>query len=325
MRGITFLALVSSVVIPAVVVAKIQVGKIVVAQESKSVLNSQNMDLLIGYININPTNLGEAVLAIVDDTALSGSDGATLFVDTGKSGTGQVTVYTVRKGDTLGEIAEMHGVSANTIVWANDIVGGKIKEGQELVILPISGVRHTVKSGDTLQSIATKYKADLGDVLSYNNLSSASKIKAGDVIIVPDGRITAVSIARKSSGSSIPSAQITVTAGYYARPLSGGKKSQGIHGYNGIDLAAPTGTPVMASAQGTVTVSRSGGYSGGYGTYVVISHPNGTQTLYAHMGQNYVSTGQRVEQGQVIGAVGMTGRTTGPHLHFEVRGARNPF
>jgi murein DD-endopeptidase MepM/ murein hydrolase activator NlpD len=98
-----------------------------------------------------------------------------------------------------------------------------------------------------------------------------------------------------------------------------------LHGHNGIDLAAPVGTPVLASAGGKVIVSRMGGYNGGYGIYVVISHSNGTQTLYAHLNANWVSVGEEVVQGQVIGTVGRTGRVTGPHLHFEVRGAKNPF
>ena len=109
------------------------------------------------------------------------------------------------------------------------------------------------------------------------------------------------------------------------KPISGGRKSQGIHGHNGVDLAAPVGTPIMASASGKVIISRTGGYNGGYGTYVVISHSNGTQTLYAHMSDNYVTVGESVSQGQTIGEIGMTGRTTGPHIHFEVRGASNPF
>lgn len=109
------------------------------------------------------------------------------------------------------------------------------------------------------------------------------------------------------------------------RPLRGGVKSQGIHGYNGIDIAAPVGTPILASADGAVILARTSGYNGGYGLYVVIKHNNGTQTLYAHMSRVNVSVGQTVTQGEVIGAVGNTGRSTGPHIHFEVRGARNPF
>ena len=286
--------------------------------------NSQTLALLAGYLNINPTGTGGAEVAIVDGTVLesNGIEGE-FFVDLGKSGTGQISVYIVRTGDTLSEIAEMFGVSANTIIWANDIRGTSIKVGQELVILPISGVRHVVKSGDTLKSVATKYRADLNDVLLYNGLAIGDKIKSGDVIIIPDGVISAtqVSSVKNSAGTRT----YPVYSGYYIRPMTGGRKTQGIHGNNGVDLAAPTGTPILAAADGRVIVSRAGGYNGGYGSYIVISHPNGTQTLYAHLSQNSVFVGQNIVQGQTIGAEGNTGKSTGPHLHFEIRGAKNPF
>jgi murein DD-endopeptidase MepM/ murein hydrolase activator NlpD len=287
--------------------------------------NSQNISLLEGYLNINPTGTGGAEIAIVDSTALESNGGESeVFVDLGKSGTGQISVYVVRQGDTLSEIAEMFGVSTNTILWANDVKANSIKVGQELVILPISGVRHVGKSGDTLESLAKKYKADLEDILSYNGLAANAKIKPGDVVIIPDGVISASQIASTNvSGSKVSTYPTYV--GYYLRPIAGGKKSQGIHGNNGVDLAAPIYTPVLASADGKVIVSRTSGYNGGYGIYVVVSHANGTQTVYAHMSVNNVSVGQGVLQGQVIGAIGMTGKTTGPHLHFEVRGAKNPF
>lgn len=282
------------------------------------------MSLLEGYLNINPTGIGGAEVAIVDSVALESSGGdSEVFLDLGKSGTGQISVYVVRRGDTLSEIAKMFGVSTNTIVWANDIRTGSIKEGQELVILPISGVRHVVKSGDTLKSVATKYKASFDDILSYNGLTADTKIKPGDIVIIPDGVISATQTSLTSGVQTSPS--YPTYAGYYLRPIMGGKKSQGIHGHNGVDLAAPIYTPILASADGKVIVSRVGGYNGGYGTYIVISHANGTQTVYAHMSVNNVSVGDRVDQGQIIGAIGMSGKTTGPHVHFEVRGAKNPF
>jgi len=312
-------------ILPIFAYARSQVGQILRMSEVRETGNSQTMSLLEGYLNINPTGTGGAEIAIVDSVALEshGVD-SEVFVDLGKSGTGQISVYVVRKGDTLSEIAEMFGVSANTILWANDIKANSIKVGQELVILPISGVRHTVKSGDTLQSVAKKYKADLDDVLSYNGLATNAKIKPGDVVIIPDGVISASQISSTGVSSS-KSSSFPTYAGFYLKPIVGGKKSQGIHGNNGVDLANSVGTVVMAAADGTVIVSRKGGYNGGYGTYVVISHANGTQTLYAHMSANNVSVGEQVSQGQAIGAVGMTGKTTGPHLHFEVRGAKNPF
>ncbi|MDO8565056.1 MAG: peptidoglycan DD-metalloendopeptidase family protein [bacterium] len=309
------------IISPALIEAKNQGGKVLRAPETRSAGNSQTMELLEGYLNTNPAGIGGPSVAIVDETALSsGGDDSGAFVDLGRSGNGEISVYIVRKGDTIGEIAEMFGVSTNTILWANDLKSKILKEGQELVILPISGVKHTVKSGDTLQSLANKYKADLDEIISYNNIPTGAKLAVGDTIIIPDGVVSGV-----SNSSGTVTSQTNVVSGYYIRPINGGRKSQGIHGHNGVDLASSIGTPIMASASGKVIVSRTGGYNGGYGTYVVVSHPNGTQTLYAHMSKNNVEVGEVVTQGQVIGSIGMTGKTTGPHVHFEVRGARNPF
>jgi LysM repeat protein len=327
-KAVLFLGLFVVIAIPASAYARSQKAKFSRTPEVVEPKNSQTMSLLEGRANTNTTPSKTPRLAIVDGSALSSEgDGGESFVDVGKSGTGQISVYIVRKGDTLPAIAKMFGVSTNTIVWANDLKGSKIVEGQELVILPISGVRHTVKKGDTLKSIATKYKADMNDVLAYNDITVDTKLVPGSIIIVPDGEISASSSSStSSSGTKNPSiSNVPSYAGYYMRPISGGRKTQGIHGHNGVDLASSMGTPIMAAAKGTVIVSKTGGYNGGYGTYVVISHPNGTQTLYGHLSSNNVGVGQSVEQGQVIGGMGNSGKSTGVHLHFEVRGAKNPF
>jgi murein DD-endopeptidase MepM/ murein hydrolase activator NlpD len=112
---------------------------------------------------------------------------------------------------------------------------------------------------------------------------------------------------------------------YYSCPTTG-VLTQGLHGRNSVDIAAPVGTPLLASASGIVTISKSNGtWNGGYGNFVVISHDNGTQTLYAHMRNTVVAPGEKVYQGTKIGYIGVSGMTTGPHVHFEVRGAKNPF
>ncbi len=289
------------------------------------------MALLEAPKNINPSVSVGRTLAIIDNSALYyEGDSGTAFIDAGKSGTGQISVYVVRKGDSLALIAKMFGVSTNTITWANNLKGGVIKEGDQLVILPVSGIKHTVKKGDTLQYIAKLYKADINDILSYNDVTIDTKLGIGDVIIVPDGEIVTISISSGSSNQSKEPLLLNVNnyptyAGYYQRPINGGRKTQGIHGYNGVDLAAPKGTPIYAAADGRVIIARTSGYNGGYGLYVVISHTNGTQTVYGHMSKVNVSVGQNVVRGQIIGAVGNTGRSTGSHVHFEIRGAKNPF
>ena len=238
-----------------------------------------------------------------------------------KPSSDQISIYVVRKGDTLSSIAQMFNVTVNTIRWANDLKGNIISEGQTLTILPIPGVRHTVKKGDTVRSIAKTYKASVSDILAYNNIGETTKLNVGDVVIVPDGEMT--SIENATPVRFVESTQ-QVVAGYYLRPVPG-RKTQGLHGQNGVDLASPIGTPILAAAPGTVIISKTSGWNGGYGIYLVIQHNNGTQTLYSHNSNNVVYVGQQVERGQVIGYVGVTGKTTGPHVHFEVRGARNPF
>ena len=311
--------------LPVLVVAKSQAGVVSRMPEAKALNSSSTMGgLLESPLNIDPMSIGGPVMAIVDNIALeAGRMGGETFVELGKSGTGQIGIHIISEGETLSEIAEMFGISTNTIIWANDLKNTSIKVGQELIILPISGVRHTVKRGDTLQSIAKSYKADLDDVLSYNDLTSNADLKIGDIVIVPNGVISAQANI-KSSLTQI-SSSLPTYSGYYLRPIVGGRRSQGIHGYNAVDLAAPKGTPIMASAEGKVLIALTAGYNRGYGLYVAISHPNGTQTVYGHMSRVNVFVGQRVEQGDIIGAVGNTGNSTGPHVHFEIRGARNPF
>lgn len=251
-----------------------------------------------------------------------------------------ISTYTVKKGDTLESIAKMFSVSVNTVLWSNDITKKDvIKEGQMLVILPITGVSHTVKRGDTIQSIAKQYKSDPDETLSFNALSGNSDLKIGDSIIIPDGEITPVvkipikpsgGVAIKTGGSlnilKSASPNLTDPGGYFIRPVPAGtRRSQGLHGNNGVDMASKLGTPITAAAAGTVIISKNSGYNGGYGLYVVVAHPNGMQTLYGHLSQVLVNVGEKLKQGEVLGKMGQTGKSTGVHLHFEVRGGKNPF
>jgi LysM repeat protein len=288
--------------------------------------NSQNIALLKATLNSDTNaNLGGGDITIVNNSALlpdSGPLGTMADIEDAVADQDQISIYVVREGDNLSQIAKMFGVSVNTIIWTNDIKRGSlIKTGQNLVILPISGVQYAVKKGDTIAKIAKKYKGDADDIVDYNGING-SELVVGDTIIIPDGIDPTVRPVYRSyvRGSSGPS-----YSGYYIRPVAGGRRSQGLHGYNAIDIAAPVGTPVVASASGDVTISRGYGWNGGYGQYIVIKHPNGSQTLYGHLSRNIVSTGWHVVKGQVIGYVGNTGRSTGSHVHFEIRGARNPF
>lgn len=276
--------------------------------------------------NHNPTPntaIGGGTITTAEGALVStGPVGANAIAEAKQNTAGEISVYVVRDGDSLSQIAEMYGVTSNTILWANDIKSAaSIKPGQTLVILPVAGVQHKVVKGDTAASIAKKYKAELDDVLAFNHITEDTALTAGEEIIIPGGTVQAVATLSGDSASGSGTG-----AGWLIHPLPGSQKSQGIHGYNGIDFArVPQGSTVRAAAGGTVVVARSGGWNGGYGNYVVIKHANGAQTLYAHLSSVEVSQGQTVAQGDRIGGVGTTGRSTGIHLHFEVRGGKNPF
>lgn len=296
---------------------------VVVYERQAPVDSPADVTLLSATTNPDPTGAIGGGDLIIDEGALVA--GGTLGEDemaAAKTFTGEISVYVVREGDTLSQIADMYDVTTNTIRWANEIPGGVIQPGDSLVILPIAGVRHVIKSGDTLSTVAKKYDADMTEILEYNQLAEGAELTVGETIVVPGGQIAApVRVAAaptKSSGSTGSSAG-------FVHPAPGSVRTQGVHGYNGVDLASSYGAAIRAAAAGEVIVSKSSGWNGGYGNYVVIKHPSGVQTLYAHLSSNSVGVGAYVGAGEVIGGMGSTGRSTGVHLHFEVRGARNPF
>lgn len=294
-------------------------------EEKGEFFNSQNIPLLSAGGTGNLGNATGGAVFNVEDPTLSpvmGPLGSIADADAYKLD--QITTYTVREGDNLSKIAKMFGVDVGTIYWANNIKRGNIiKPGDVLVILPISGIQYEIKKGDTIESIAKKYKSDPSEIISYNGIEKDDLI-IGLTIIIPNAELEPVPSSNGISNTAIGTNGPNL-GGYFLRPISGGRKSQGLHGFNGVDLASSCGSSVFASASGTVIVSRSIGWNGGYGNYVVISHPNGTQTVYAHLLVVSVVVGQHINQGSIIGAVGSTGRSTGCHLHFEIRGARNPF
>lgn len=300
--------------------------------------SSQNVPVLVAARHIDPSGArGGGGVTIADGSALVAEttpfSGRTADVMAPAS-PDQISWYIVQVGDTLSQVADMFDVSVNTIVWANELKSSvDIHPGQTLLILPISGVQHTIAEGDTLESIAEEYGggADteeldslIQEIAEFNGIEPGAALAVGEVITVPGGMVEqeyeesttyAYSGGSSSGGSS----------GAFIHPIPGAVRTQGLHGYNAVDYGAPVGTPIRASDGGTVIVSRVGGWNGGYGNYIVIDHHDGTQTLYAHMSRNVVWQGQSVVAGQKIAEVGNTGRSTGPHLHFEVRGAPNPF
>ncbi|MDP3995166.1 MAG: M23 family metallopeptidase, partial [bacterium] len=240
-----------------------------------------------------------------------------------------IITYAVREGDTISEVAEQFNVSTNTILWANNI-GPRdfIKPGQELVILPVTGVTHTISRGDTLNAIAARYRAKPEDILEVNNLASASELVIGAKVVVPDGLPPAPARPAVQPASGLADLgsifkPAPAAAGTFNWPTTSRGITQYFRGWRhtGIDIGNKTGQPIYAADGGVVTTS--GWNSGGYGYYVIIDHGNGIQTLYAHASKLNVARGDRVDKGDVIAAVGSTGRSTGPHVHFEVRVSGN--
>ena len=297
-----------------------------------TLIPSASTPALVAAINRNPNASAPIAFAISGGSALVpyGGHADTTGDIANVSPPDRISVYPVRSGDTLSDIANMFDVSINTIIWANNLKSARdVHPGDILIILPISGVEHTVVKGNTLNSVAKKYGGDANEIAQYNGLDSAVALEIGSTIIIPDGAIAVPSTRSPGYPSSIRGPYLggggPVLTGYYRNPVPNGIITQKLHGWNGIDIAAARGTPVYAAADGTVIVARNNrAWNGGYGNYAVITHNNGTQTLYSHMKNAIVSSGQSVLSGQIIGYVGSTGLSTGAHLHFEVRGAANP-
>ena len=242
-----------------------------------------------------------------------------------------IILYEVKKGDTLDTVAGLFNISKNTIIWANDLKDKKIIAGSSLIILPITGITYTATKSITLEQIAKKYNADVSEIAEFNGISPSTKLSKGQSVIIPDAEGELASTNSTNKNTKVVASKKIVyknnaILGYFMKPVSC-TKSQGLHGpyHTGVDFSCHVGTSVIAAADGVVIRASSVGYNGGYGEVIIISHSNGTQSIYAHLSGLNVVVGQRVSQGQIIGATGNTGRSTGPHLHFETRGTANPF
>jgi LysM repeat protein len=241
-----------------------------------------------------------------------------------------IFAYVVQEGDTPGSIAANFGVSLNTILWANNLKSSSIiKPNQELIILPISGVMHTVKKGDTLLSIAKKYQTSSEEIFLFNNLDDEGSIKIGQELIIPNGRLSSATSLSLSAGLKPMTIDIShwpKIDGFFAYPTSGGWNRGIFHYYNAVDIVSSCGSPIYAAADGMVVEAKgTGRYNYGYGNLVKIQHYNGTTTVYGHLSELSVKEGDKVYQGDLIGKMGDTGNAECCHLHFEVRGAQNPF
>jgi len=232
-----------------------------------------------------------------------------------------IITYTIQAGDTVQAIADLFRLDPTTIMWANPAVEDApdlLRIGQEVVILPIDGVYHKVAADDTLASIAEKYKVEPEAIVTceYNYLESLDQpIDEGTYLVVPGGEKPYIPKVVTTYVGSVPEG--ARGTGRFQWPVLG-RITQGYwYGHRAIDIGAPTGSAALAADGGFI--SFAGWTDVGYGYLIVIDHANGFATYYAHLSNMYVLAGQAVERGQVIGSVGSTGWSTGPHLHFEVR------
>lgn len=230
--------------------------------------------------------------------------------------------YEVRQGETISQIATDFGVSENTILWENDLTAqSQIKAGQTLRILPISGVAHKVAGGDTIYSIAKKYRANSQAIIDFpfNDIGDDFQLATGQLLVIPDGappEKAKPAPTQYLARENIPTPDLG--SGQFAWPAAGELAQYFAWYHPAIDISNLGGGPIYAADAGTVTVA---GWPDnyGYGNRVVIDHGNGFTTLYAHMSAIYVSVGQKVSKGDAIGAMGSTGRSSGVHVHLEIR------
>ena len=232
-----------------------------------------------------------------------------------------IVMHTVVAGDTLYAVAQKYGLRAETLIWANNMEQNPdlLRLGQKLVVLPINAVYHTVAAKDTIESIAKQYKAKPADIIAHkgNNLDPKNPaIKVGQKLLVPGGSKPILQKMVKIYSGAVP-ANASKGTGRFVWPASG-RITQGFKPYHrALDIAGWTGAQIKAADSGYVI--DAGWNDTGYGNYVVVDHRNGFQTLYGHLSRILVNAGTSVGKGTVIGLMGSTGRSTGPHLHFEVR------
>lgn len=229
----------------------------------------------------------------------------------------QVIIYKVQKGDTLGAIAEKFGISVDTIKWANNLRTERLSLDQELKIPPVTGLVHKVKPGDTIYNIAKTYKTDAQKIVNFpfNDFADLDTfaLNVGQILIVPDGVMPqAAPIA-----TAVPVTQLAGGTGELAWPVGGSITQYPVWYHMALDIANSAAPGIAAAASGKVSLVERQRYA--YGWHVIIDHGNGLSTLYAHLSDIYVEVGQNIAKGQIIAKMGSTGRSTGVHLHFEVR------
>ena len=234
----------------------------------------------------------------------------------------KVIDYTVQKGDTISTIAEKFGISENTVRWENDLSGDNITVGDTLKILPVTGMSYKVQSGDTIYSIAKKFATEPQKIVDFpfNDFANPEtfSLVVGQMLIVPDA-IKPEEQPYIHPQVYIAQGPVSVSSAGFTWPVHGVITQFASWYHMALDIAAPIGTPIVAAQDGFVSSVSVGTWDYGYGNNVYVDNGSGFKSHYAHMMAVNVSPGEKVQAGKtVLGWIGVTGRTTGPHVHFEI-------
>jgi murein DD-endopeptidase MepM/ murein hydrolase activator NlpD len=234
----------------------------------------------------------------------------------------EIITYTVQPNDNVWSIANGFGLQVETLVWANPAVEKApdlLSVGQVLTVLPVDGIYYTVQAGDTVEKLAKEFKTDAAKITSFelNELAEPYALAAGQRLVIPDGRkkIVPSNYYPMTRVGSAPKGAAKGT-GSFAWPAKGWLTQRFWSGHQAVDIGNRTGTPILATDAGYVLMAGRGTW--GYGNQVLIDHGTGYLTRYAHLHTILVKAGQSVTKQQQIGTMGSTGRSTGPHLHFEI-------
>lgn len=231
----------------------------------------------------------------------------------------EMKTYQVRQGDSLWSIANAYDLDINTLFGCNTFKNPDVlKPGTTIQVPNQDGILYKVQKGDSLASITKKYGVHMEGIFSANSMGKEESLIAGKQIFLPAAKPLSVARSRSVSGSSSARGFRWPVVGRISSPFGWRRdpfnKRKDFH--TGLDIKAPSGRTIVASKGGKVAYS---GWMGGYGRVIVIDHGGGYKTLYAHCSRLLVPKGRKVSQGQAIARVGSSGRSTGPHVHFEVR------
>lgn len=268
----------------------------------------------------------EVIVTVGDNDDYIFKTGATETIISRNNRSGTI-VYEAKQGESVASIARDFGLSPDTVNYANK-TSGSVTPGQKLKIPPTDGIFVAVAKNDTLSTIARRYKVSVDDVTKFNNLDSSQPIFSGQELLIP-GVVAPKAASTPSAGggrgtttispSGVSPSIVPEGTGQFIWPLQSATHyiSQGYRGgHQALDLNKLNGRGIYASAAGVVTTL--GGRTG-YGNHIDIRHGGGWMTRYAHLSEFKVKNGEYVQQGQLIGIMGSTGRSTGIHLHFEIR------